>query len=170
MIKFYSLMFCLLLIISFSGNACSDESDDTKTELEGSWSKCINTAGIQVKIIYYFADNALSVNTSEYYDNQCTNIISGRLSRRTYIFDLGNTLVTSDASEAVREINLFNGNLYNYNNDGTLDTIEAADSIFQIFRIENDKLYFGDIEGTLDGTSAEKRPATLIKDSFFQRI
>lgn len=134
---------CLSVLLITS---CS--SDDSTTELEGSWIEpCeIITNNTSWNTVLTFSGNTFVRIGTDFSDTTCSIPIPDS-SRVTYsgTFVVGNSLTTSSGLPA-REIDSFSPN---------------EDPEYDIYHISSGKLYFGDYTAVKDGSSPANRPVDL---------
>ncbi len=141
--------------LTWSGNGNGGNgggNGGTVTELEGTWSTtCLydDYWGTYDTGSITFSGNTFSSFGVEYSDSACTVVDESYSSSGT--FAIGNSMITSSgvsANEVDVTLLTMDGNNFTY-------------TYYDIFRIDSDRLYFGDTDGEYDGNSVAKRPIDL---------
>ncbi len=138
--------------------------------LEGSWQRSTCLASATDASVYTnagltIADNVASLTINAFTDSACSSPASPAvtLTESSLVFD-GSTSTTT-----LGEASHFDSTVESKTVDG-VDSNDSINSIsYDIALIINDTLYFGDTQGSNDGSSSELRPTTLDEQSFFTR-
>ncbi|VAW89541.1 hypothetical protein MNBD_GAMMA18-484 [hydrothermal vent metagenome] len=155
--KLFAALLTTLLITGCGGDGDGD-GDGTVTELEGAWIETCHglTTGYEIESAT-FAGNTFTISQKKYSDSACT-VVNGTNSA-TGTFTIENSITASSGLSA-KEI------------DVTILVINGSDAsitFYDIFRIDGDKLYFGDAgeydenedDWEYSGITEEKRPIDL---------
>lgn len=132
-----------------NGDAATGSGDTT--ELEGRWNDiaCYYWKGDFSKGSVTFSGSTYSSSGTNYSDSECTVSIGAYTASGTFV--IGNTMITSSGLDAKE----YNATLLKSNG------ISFNVQLFDIFKIEGGKLYFGDDSGQQDTSTKEKRPTDL---------
>lgn len=130
-------------------SSCDSGGESNATELEGTWvTTCLMESSGSFEDTITFSGNTFSTSGKEYADTACSVFDTNYSASGTFV--IGNAMTTSSGLSA-KEI------------DVTLLKIDGAGvsiNVYDIYRIDGEKLYFGD-DSLLDATSVANRPIDL---------
>ena len=151
-----TLLFSLMFLSACGGGGGGDTPTSTVSELEGTtWLRSLACEaegdGTYFQILYSFSGYAVTVHKNVYSDPVCSIDVSN-LKAPYGTFSIGNS-VTTNSTVSATEITL----------------ISDSGTLFDIYSLRNDKLYFGDKSSDInyDGSTADKRPIEISKTDFF---
>ena len=137
----------VLFLLSISLSGCDSDASFLSSSLQGRWLNCFySETGAGVELVFHGASWAVHAN--DYSDSNCENLSHSEVVEQGQFVTLGNVNTDSGVVATTIDITASFGEINNYK------------MYFDMFYIENNKLYFG-MKMNRDINTLESRPSDI---------